>query len=853
MFHYPDGGGVWWTCSLCKFSGQTISMYQKARKIQDPSTAYMELLREIDYTGEAPPMLSQETLSNLKSFEDQLASREKVWERCWNYLYTNLPAEASAILHRHKIGAFSTLRNLKGLVGACDRVLLPELRCRIPRGLEKGVANTLMMRYESLPGRMSSILFMSNSPKVLLLDNSEPGLMGLRDSLRYNEHVIALSNPILYLIARKRWMNDVDSPPPFICYADSSNWFTRYSTDSWKTLHHNRVIFWDRDPANCLRMARVLGERGYIAPEPVYQSNVAPVRIMADKPILELYNTWQNKAVPWLKYLANELSFSTPSDAMGILNSLGTPLSSYEKDRLKSHCNSEQWRRIRCLFDGENANQSFVYRDEVFIERPARGWFKLNQKQDGPSTETLVSEVMIKLQQATVVRKEVVLNGSLVFRGNQIPFSEREKVIRKDPAEWVTSFCLSRELKYPEINRDYRKILLDLAIQCSHPKVVKEVEKVGWVSNLAAYVFPRFFIDVEGSITHPEVTNTTVSGIPGQRLSGTNVQPRPSLIQNWLTPGPHTEIAWCLITCLLANLLAVPMKKARLGTSLVLPGDTAVETLNHLGQAIGLIQFSLSKEPTDWEIEQILQMEQAHDLPCILRIDRVIDERWSTQLRRVSHRNVILGSTLKGLINLSMHAPWIAIRAPDKDSNTCTWLNDIELVIPYFLAVMTKRKMVQRSKAEWPLSLFDDLMDLILPIDTTPDQKLMIASARSRLISWSCGTLYSRIQALLNYEKLVDEGVVFGTTNKSPIWEDAKANLLYVQRDKLFDCLKAREWYLPADHLFDATFTHANHFAAKLTPTGWAINLKHFNQQYVRWLRQVQSGSSNASDNLSSQ
>jgi len=848
MFYYPDGGGIWWSCPRCRWSGQTISMYQKARKIPDPSTAYIELLHEIEYTGDAPPVLNADTLASLDSFEQTLKLRETFWNKAWGYLYQHSPLEAMAVLNRNKIGAFSTLANLKGLIGACDRASLYQLQCRIPRNFEKGVQNALMLRFERLPGRMSSLLFMTNTTRVLLVEGGDAGLMGLNDTLGYSDHVIAVNNPIFYLTARKRWMNDVDSPPPFVCYTDTAG---QMSSDAWKVLHHNKVIFWDKDPVDCLRAARVLGERGYVAVEPMFPASTTTTRILADIPILELYNRWKNHAEPWTKVLARQLSVCVPSDALIVLRSLGMPLTSYEKERLKSHCNAEQWRRVRCLFDGDNSSHSFSYQNETFIERPSRGWFRLNssKKSGTDATETLVSEAIIQLHQVTTVRREIVLNGCVIFNGNQIPFSEREKVIRRDPAEWVSTLCVSRELGYPDIDRNYRKSLLDLARQCSSPKVVSQVERVGWSQNLVAYVFPRFFIDAEGAVTYPDTSNVPVSGVPGQRLHGTGVQPRPTLIQNWLTASSYTEIAWCLITCLLANLLAGPMKKAKLGVGLLQPDDAATNTLVHLGQAIGLIQFSPSKEPTPWEIEQILQTEQAHDLPCILRIAQAVDERWLVQLRQVTSRNVILGGSLKSVINLSMHAPWVAIRASEKDSSAAEWLNGIESVISYFLAVMTRRKMKAQSKAEWPLCIFDDLMDLLLPVDVTPEQRVTIASARSRLITWGCSNLYTRVQAMLNYEKLLGEDVVFSKTKeKAAIFDNPKDGLLHIHRDRLVDQLKARGWYLPADHLFDATFTHAGQLAATVAPHGWTVDKKHFLSQYEKWVRQIQCGSSNALD-----
>src|SRR4051812_18264793 len=44
---YPDpADGTWWACDLCGFHGLTLSLYQKARKIRDTATAWLELLRE---------------------------------------------------------------------------------------------------------------------------------------------------------------------------------------------------------------------------------------------------------------------------------------------------------------------------------------------------------------------------------------------------------------------------------------------------------------------------------------------------------------------------------------------------------------------------------------------------------------------------------------------------------------------------------------------------------------------------------------------------------------------------------------------------------------------------------------
>jgi hypothetical protein len=706
------------------------------------------------------------------------------------------------------------------------------------RGLEKGFSDALVFKYESIPGRIASLMFQSEQKtKVKTLDETDAGLLGFSSVLGQREVCFAVADPRLFLMLQKRYMRDNNKPMPLVGFVPEISDrfpFDNISSKSLQRLHHERVIFWDPDPALAIRNARWLGSRGFIAAEPHCMPEEM-YNALSRYNIHELVKKWGKTAMPWLEYLKEVLLDMSPTDGIRVLENLGAPLSSEERDTLQRLAGEKEWPKLRIFFQSDKFTRTFIYNDESFIERPGLGWFRVNPPKSA-AAESLVSDAVLLVTEATMVENDLVYSGQVVFKEQVIAFTDKEATIRKDPADWITKKLVANECGLPTITAQYRKHLLDMALKNNMPKVTKQVDKVGWDRQQAAFVFPRFLVK-DGVCRAHDKSEGLVTGVPAAQLQPYDVAPRPSVVEQWLTDRPENEIAWATLACVLANLVSEPSGHSKTGVVILDRHGLGSQVAGKIGQDLGLMSLRLGSDPSRLQMEQLVRLETKHDLPVLLAADSMAGSDWENWAVNSKPRNVLMVADSQTYMNLNLTGDWWGVKASDQVEPKIEGLNGLaDLMTPLFLG-RYRQSRIEGRPASWVRPL--DILFEVVTAGQKPSNKVefLRLQLNKRLISWGHGASGRSFLGVVFTDLAAGRLAVADAPNKrAALVHDKAAGTMLLRWEKLLKGLKGSRWYLPPQQQLEASIVDAG-LATQAVAEGWVLANAVWADHYARWLQ----------------
>jgi hypothetical protein len=820
-------GGYWWCCDRCRVGLHTFRLYQRCFDVPDVRSAWQSLVRR---AGLSPPahLMGEDAVV---AQEDRSARDDRLgafWEASRRLLRQAMPRRSSDTLRAMGLwGGFDAAfwdLELGQYVGCSNKLLLETAPInRI--GMEKGWNDSLVLGYEHLPGRVGTFLFIrADKALAKYTDNKDAGLLGLGQTPRFDRPLFCIDDPTLFLHLQRRWLRDHPDPMPLLCtVAEPDGQAFRYgrtSATSWSSVRQD-VIFWSPSLSPALfDQARMLGvTRGRIAKRP-------DVRRYANGPLLEqitvpeLVRIWEKDAKPWPKALADHaLSLGVP-DATRFLGRLEPRLSQSEVKAIEQACSVEQYRRLRACFSPAPALHTFVCDDEQYAERPATGWARIKPVvRPGELMEFPVSDAYFELHLAAAVGEEVHFSGEVHHQGHSIAFTASEQTIAKDPAGWLSAMCVSRELPMPVIADPYRNRLLRLALASHPPLSVGGMTRCGWDSQAHAFTFPQATVR-QGEIL-PRPVGRCVNGqaLPGVTLRA--LDGPPGDLSGWALTDPTIACGWALLACITSNLLRRRAGRDPAGIVLVERLGLAGDLLGKFGEQIGLVAVRVRANPNERELEALQAAEKAHDLPALLRGDRIAGYSWFSWARSGNPHNIVMAATNPVATNLAVTGAWYLIGAGGEPTEIDRLNGMSDLLIPA-LAMLPDQPLMPREV----LTEFASWLG--------PEVGPALDEARRKIRE--PGPMWERFLAVL-FSALrsghLEQGLI-GADKPSGLMRDATRAKIVLDWRVLERQLTGHGWFLPAADVLDNSFRQQGAQAVE-TDAGWELEETFWNLAYARW------------------
>lgn len=677
-----EAGGFWWHCGVCKWSGPSISLYKDFRNLDTLRAAFMGLVQDLNL--KIPIQFNSESaISGFIQWVDSIGVYTKFKEESQRYLVSQMPARVISLLE--SMGAWDGYndkelrRTIGRFVGAASWGLLKNLEEDAGlnlRGKFKGFNNSLVMTFEEAPGKPGSFLLLSPSQGYSMTQlGPDKGICGLSEVVGRHDDIIVVIRPDNFLALQKSWFRDNVDSAPIVCAHSRLNTFDTNvsSASSLRWLHQDKVIFWDYGtPIEVVNLARHLGDRGYVATEPVMPPLYPEVDVTYDYNASQFVAKVRESATPWYVYLRDTLLEHSPPDAQMAVSELEPGLSNQEIDLIKSTCTDSQWDTLERLLSREGDVKLFTFEGKQFVERPGLGWFIVNNRptQDTP-IETRVSDTTISLNEVSVVGGVTYLSGKVVKGKESIPFVEEERLIRRNSADFVTSVCVSHELNVPIVASQYRRKLLDISIACKPPKPTRATNRVGWVPESKEWVFPRFSVKA-GSIHIDENLTSEVRKVPGVDIVPYMEFPRPSKLRSWLDPGKSClQCIWAVAGAILDNLYRVSLQYPTRGICLTGSPYIAREIIAAIGTEFSLQAMSFTSA-TQTKIAKLVEVENSHDLPVIVNTDNFKSKQWKDWIRFYKPHNFLTYADTTDAINIATSCDSVIIPVGDSGTSTAT-------------------------------------------------------------------------------------------------------------------------------------------------------------------------------------
>jgi hypothetical protein len=707
---YPDAGtgGWWWSCTSCGFRGTSLQVYQSVKRQQSIDTA-IELFKY--ESGDAGEQLDDIVgLGLLKKLLARRDAAQTLIHRLGRGLDGGFASFEQGLLNPDVLGlqgfitADSQYVAPSRFVGLATRYLWKSIKAqalattwmtpeRIKGDAAKRGSVWLVFPFESLPGLYSHILCLTsymgnvNGCSITLEANgktTEGGLMGLSECINISrDKIMVFTDPVKYLKAQMAWTRDHSDPMPAVCaLVPGPHSVGPVTNTAIRCLHHDQVIVISEGPdLNAINMIRPLGARGLIFDSS--GRSVSPVRAATHgKSWPVVFSSWIHEA--------------DTSDLDGLLRGVSPPLAEEEIQELEKVCTPHDWDRVRSRIERQPVSRSFMMDGSLFVEKPGRGWYKVRSSST-PSdvSEVMVSEAVIDLNELMRVGDEVWVSGNICYEDHTLPFTCLESDIQENPSQVIQRTLLPHVQSMPRINSSWRKNLYDLALARKKPKLTTPIGRVGWSAEYNGWVFPACKV-IGGKVEISSSEITSIKRIPGIPILG--APPLPHRVAKWVTQDAGHEIVWALFGVALSNLIATPMNWAQRGILLPDPGEAGTEALNVLGSALGLMRQHYIAKPSHEQMDALITLEKAHDLPIVVHHPNLRQDDWRYWSSYIGRHNSIVTVFRSDVSMMMVPNSWYCIdgsgsmKVPiDAD------FTDLGQMVPKFLAGLQRNRMRLRS------------------------------------------------------------------------------------------------------------------------------------------------------------
>jgi len=493
----------WMYCHHCGFRGDSLELYNLARRTKDLHDAISQASLDGTFNLEATEFTPEAVVNYVEYFP----ARRKRTDALWKQFRANLGAKLSPDLSRRlqTMHLWSTWNYGQGLIGkfmgggglkeinkAFGEEVLPK----------DGFKTSLIFNYQDVPGRTIGFQFVGeNNRRFKPIQynygaRSEGGLAMLDLLDTFEDTVFAVSDPIVAMHLQRRHLVDSNQPLKLVVFNDLT-W------SAWESVSARQVILWaPRTDWRLFHQAR-LAKNGYITHYPNLRGidNDAIYHYVVTNPTISTMQLMAKHARPWYDFFidwatdAKRPEFEV-RDAVKQLS-----FNPRERELLLDNCpRASKVRLDNFLTDTQYDVRSVIINRNKVFDRPD-GWFTLSSLK----SEELLLDTPVKLFREIVdtATATTYWHGALRHKSKMIEFVEEVGVIEKNPSAWLRDVLAREGLGVPTFNQVWAKHFIYLVKCFNDPKQVKLSTRMG-IQPDGDILMPLFKVH-EGQVSEEEI------------------------------------------------------------------------------------------------------------------------------------------------------------------------------------------------------------------------------------------------------------------------------------------------------------------------------------------------------------
>lgn len=711
---YQDSiiGGQWTHCRGCNFSGDVIELAAAAWKLSIRATIKRLDVQGVDVSLGVP--LDQSITYYEQEILEPRRRMRDFWELC-KQNYANADTAELRDLQR-KLGTNVNLVSLwpdprKQVLGASTvRELekwnypkqakndeMPTPRGGYKRFVGARWGSLLVIPYWSLPGRLSGFLCIGRKVDPLkdfvfiqCWENVNCGIkpeagLGMLPALQQPRHpalgrdVVVTDDALLAMKLQVRNAKSSGQLLPIVATWHNPG-YTSTSLRMWDWISTDRLVFWSPEPSlNLINHARAVNARVslYQIPERIFTDN--RLHEYAPHEWLGMIN---RQAKPWsmaLRELLSKMDETEIEEAVLNLDITGPVL-----------------REFIAQTDGELAETlQNIYASQSRIRQVRFGRYTVMEEADGwRTTDEQISSCIVRIEQLLKARSgRNYYRGVILFRGAEVPFTEKTETIKNGLLEWAQGYLENAGYAGMHYLNAWSKRALNLAMMFHTPQAVTGVDVVGWDVDRSQFNFPDFAIRVGGEVLDDYACLYTDQMVPGRNLSPPAPLTRKE-VKLLSERNEETSIFWAVTAHVLANVLAPAMHCKTRGLVLDGPGAQSLGTASAI--QLGCAEYGdllTSRAEPARRASQIQSLVGQHNWPYILSLPKHPDlagvESW---LLHDSANNSILSLSPAAARVLGIRG-WNVIRQERKLGTIHAIASAARHVLPAYLAELCSRRL----------------------------------------------------------------------------------------------------------------------------------------------------------------
>jgi hypothetical protein len=506
MYLFKDRiGGVWATCRTCKFSGDIIEMFMKAREIDNVPDAVVAMTGEKLFTRDVTERMASNYEHKVLGFNLKI---KEFWGTAHKRVSSSsMHPSARAILQHHGLysGMEAWERGISRFVGGTSKREVRDLvnsHIFSSGQVEGAMGTTLVIPSFDMPGRIRGLNFVTKKSYVFKELNIRPGGapeyrdagLAMIDTVTPGTSVAFAMNSLpTALQMQDAHFTTSTTPLPLVYYNVDTN-------NTWDNLLVPELVFWIQsfeDLSVFKHAMRMQGSRIAMRPAtlPGFKHNSLDLySVDPQNPHATLEQVYE-RSKPWPVVL-NEFLMSNPMKAYSIVEQLG--IEPIHRDMMYDACSRAQRSRLKGILEGSNISNTAVLDNAKVVEERDNGYYE-QAVRNGQTKCVLNARIRVEEKRRYPIEDKNVICGTINMNGQTIPFKADEKDIKKKGEfEWFHDRILDAGGGILKTTRAHRTKILEIAQEFYTPKTYVMTERVGWSDVHGGFDFPQFQLTGDG-------------------------------------------------------------------------------------------------------------------------------------------------------------------------------------------------------------------------------------------------------------------------------------------------------------------------------------------------------------------
>jgi hypothetical protein len=576
----PADDGRWYACGSCGFHGDSIELYQKAKNVPTLHETIYRLAGQQIISASSFEITNDQIVKYSKQNLDRRVRADEFWDKAQKRAAVLESETLELMQHYHLWAGYRGGHWQEGIgrfIGVADRKELERFGIRLP---PRGYYMNLVLAYHDVFGRISAFRFLPALSKTLdhkLSAGHDAGLLMLDTTNIRDDTVLAIGDPMFALHLQRMYLSTRAKALQIVSWNSDT-------LSAWRSLHARQVIFWDRRVGYELFRQCRRYPNAFIATRP-QTSGRDPLNYFHKYSSDEIIDRMRASSQPWhivFKEWALSVEHAEAAECIAALQ-----LKPSEIDLVLDSCTRREEGRLRAVL-GDIHYEHIVQVGKLRVDLAGDEWVIIgnDRSRELGSDTKLFIDYAIQMDSG-----KSYYSGRIVKEGKEYNFVAPMQDVKKGTAGWFDRTCMEMGI-HPVIAKRLQASLLDLAFRAQKPQHIWGVERVGWHSNVSAWVLPTFAVREGGIDVESQRFYVEDGKVPAEEL------PPPLEIdkKDWrkaLSDRPEWAGVWATLACLMSNMLASARGEKPKSIGVVGgPGSIGALVLQLLRDGLGMITVS---------------------------------------------------------------------------------------------------------------------------------------------------------------------------------------------------------------------------------------------------------------------